>query len=159
MFQTVCMAVTACKYLAAADLHIRTRLCGAPRLRGPWPAVVTFSAPRRQNRHKGSTLWTELSPEQNSTSSFCISLLQQSPLPYSPKPSDHSHLALTQSLSIYAAQREERVNVGVCAKAESRSVSADSLPRPVLFLTTRACVVSTEVNYYVSGVWRKATSC
>ena len=72
-----------------------------------WP-VQTEQSKNIRAQHLGLS-----APPQHNSVSFCyISSLQQSPLPYNPKPSDHSHLALTQSLSIYMAQGEERVNVG-----------------------------------------------
>lgn len=125
-------------------------------LLGSWSITVT-RADRTEQEHKSTTFRPELST--SAVSFCCIASLQQSPLPYNSKPSDHSHLALTQSLSIYTAQREERVNVGntvLSVKTENRSVwfmALSCMPS----LTTHACVVSTEVNY-VSGVWRKGCS-
>ena len=129
---------------------------------GVW--VMLFSCdPLRlvQTEQSGNTRFgPELSPQQNSVSVSlsCISLLQQSPLPYNPKPSDHSHLTLTQSLTIYTAQREERVNVGntvLFVEAENRLVLVDVLLCPIPSVTTHVHVISAEVND-VSGVCRKA---
>ena len=82
-------------------------LCSSPVTPLPPPSQPV------QAEKSGNTIFGP-QPQQNSVSVSlsCISLLQQSPLPCKPKPSDHSHLALTQSLTIYTSQREERVNVG-----------------------------------------------
>lgn len=83
--------------------------------------------------------------------------------PYNLKPSDHSHFALTQSLYIYTAQGEERVNVGntlLCVKTE-RTAPSWLIHRFVLFAISDhpclCCFYRGGVNY-VSGVWKDGCS-
>lgn len=128
-------------------------LCSSPVTPSPHPPQPV------QAEKSGNTIFgPQLQQNSVSVSLSCISLLQQSPLPCKPKPSDHSHLALTQSLTIYTSQREERVNVGntvFFVEAENRPGLVDVLLCAMPSVTTRVHVISTEVND-VTGVCREA---
>ena len=109
----------------------------------------SWLAPKRTKwKHKGWSLCAELAPSRALFPPRCISSSQQSPLPYSPTPSDHSQFSLTQSFFIYTTQREERVNVGNTLLSV-KTVWADSL----------LCAISCRPCCSQWGMWLPKTSC